>query len=796
MELDLSSSSLLTVRPCPHKQTMALVPPSKDKKSKHKLVIGESSGRVSLYEFKRGEINKAWTNESLLNSSIGGSGGVNVTGANDMTGGEEETARQRLGSMFSKNSSSGSTDGSNGASNSGITSLTLGGAGSKNDKIFVSNGSKVIGLSKKGKPFFTLTSNSSESIEQILVKNSSLWCRQSGGGYQKYVNGAESEFYQVAEGVNWIEYESLTSSCETSETHDALLGCQDRSIRVVRDGENISTLGVDVCVTSLGCIDKNNEPVQNHKRVVFGTSSGTVAMLRIDGDGAGSHGWAVPSSGKSKGMVNVLTFSDISHDGVDDIVVGWEDGTVSVLGFDISPDMPQSQFSVNIGESISSVQCGRVSNADYDEIVCLGFAGKVISFTNEPLHTKDTDDKHGRTHATINNENKIRSMKKELEEMEDQIKTKKTLLATKEKNSSDSDAIGVSADLVQAFEAKTIFTLDEAEAAYLINVEIPLEMNLVLLTSSVSVDLLDSETSNATVSRSTPAEDSGLKLSACYRMVEGGSRLQMKVRTTEGEYGEISATIVGASTPHKSAVVVKFPVKPLSLHCRAAAFRPDEESRQFNTLTLRGTFSINVAHEWVRACLPEIPPYQPSPGNSESRRLYFRNVFTGSVLEIVYDANLMTLKSDNLSTLAIFKECVSRESTKRRVHVSDSVDVNEDSIPNFLGLLHNRLQHLLSLSRQVEIIEAIKEINTAEAGDNEWMSPEYREILKNADQIRKEHKMRPMIQNYLCGIITDLFVDRHKLRGIDVKHKIPDLQAVIYDYDGERLLSMFSLGFT
>eukprot|EP00520_Triparma_pacifica_P006094 CAMPEP_0118656596 /NCGR_PEP_ID=MMETSP0785-20121206/13570_1 /TAXON_ID=91992 /ORGANISM="Bolidomonas pacifica, Strain CCMP 1866" /LENGTH=792 /DNA_ID=CAMNT_0006549459 /DNA_START=119 /DNA_END=2493 /DNA_ORIENTATION=- len=792
MELDLSSSSLLTVRPCPHKQTMALVPPSKDKKSKHKLVIGESSGRVSLYEFKRGEINKAWTNESLLNSSIGGSGGVNVTGANDMTGGEEETARQRLGSMFSKNSSSGSTDGSNGASNSGITSLTLGGAGSKNDKIFVSNGSKVIGLSKKGKPFFTLTSNSSESIEQILVKNSSLWCRQSGGGYQKYVNGAESEFYQVAEGVNWIEYESLTSSCETSETHDALLGCQDRSIRVVRDGENISTLGVDVCVTSLGCIDKNNEPVQNHKRVVFGTSSGTVAMLRIDGDGAGSHGWAVPSSGKSKGMVNVLTFSDISHDGVDDIVVGWEDGTVSVLGFDISPDMPQSQFSVNIGESISSVQCGRVSNADYDEIVCLGFAGKVISFTNEPLHTKDTDDKHGRTHATINNENKIRSMKKELEEMEDQIKTKKTLLATKEKNSSDSDAIGVSADLVQAFEAKTIFTLDEAEAAYLINVEIPLEMNLVLLTSSVSVDLLDSETSNATVSRSTPAEDSGLKLSACYRMVEGGSRLQMKVRTTEGEYGEISATIVGASTPHKSAVVVKFPVKPLSLHCRAAAFRPDEESRQFNTLTLRGTFSINVAHEWVRACLPEIPPYQPSPGNSESRRLYFRNVFTGSVLEIVYDANLMTLKSDNLSTLAIFKECVSRESTKRRVHVSDSVDVNEDSIPNFLGLLHNRLQHLLSLSRQVEIIEAIKEINTAEAGDNEWMSPEYREILKNADQIRKEHKMRPMIQNYLCGIITDLFVDRHKLRGIDVKHKIPDLQAVIYDYDGERLLSMFS----
>ena len=516
-------------------------------------------------------------------------------------------------------------------------------------------------------------------------------------------------------------------------------------------------------------------------------------MLRIDGDGAGSHGWAVPSSGKSNGMVNVLTFSDISHDGVDDVVVGWEDGTVNVLGFDISPDMPQAQFSANIGESISSIQCGRVSNADYDEIVCLGFAGKVVSFTNEPLHTKDKEDKHGRTHATINNENKIRSMKKELDEMETQINTKKTLLATKEKHPSDPNSIGASADLVQAFEAKTIFTLDEAEAAYLINVEIPLEMNLVLLTSSVSVDLLDSETSTATVSRSVPAEGSGLKLSACYRMVEGGSRLQMKVRTTEGEYGEISATIAGASTPHKSAVVVKFPVKPLSLHCRAVALRPDEASRELNTLTLSGNFSINVAHEWVRTCLPEIPPYQPSSNNEdEPRILFFRNVFTGSILQITYSADLMQLKSDNLTTLAIFKECISRESTKRRVHVSDKVEVNEATIPNFLGLLHNRLQHLLSLSRQVEIIEAIKEVNTAEAGDNEWMSAEYKEILENADNIRAEHKMRPMIQNCLAGIITDLFVDRHKLRGVDVKHKIPELQALIHDYDGERLLSIFS----
>ena len=88
--------------------------------------------------------------------------------------------------------------------------------------------------------------------------------------------------------------------------------------------------------------------------------------------------------------------------------------------------------------------------------------------------------------------------------------------------------------------------------------------------------------------------------------------MQMKIRTTEGEYGEITATIVGNSVPTKSAVVVKLPVKPLSLHCRAGAFREDVMQRELNVLTLRGSFSVNVAHEWMRACVPEIPPYVES----------------------------------------------------------------------------------------------------------------------------------------------------------------------------------------
>ena len=140
------------------------------------------------------------------------------------------------------------------------------------------------------------------------MQGSTIWCRQTGGGYTKYTNGEETEFYQVAEGVNWLEYENLVNDDNTeSEDHlDALPGCQDRSIRVIRNGECISNLGVDVNVTSLGCYDKNKiQP--GPKRVVFGTSSGTVAMLRVDQDGAGAHGWAISAKSKVRHWPHTIT---------------------------------------------------------------------------------------------------------------------------------------------------------------------------------------------------------------------------------------------------------------------------------------------------------------------------------------------------------------------------------------------------------------------------------------------------------------------------------------------------------
>jgi Bardet-Biedl syndrome 7 protein len=55
------------------------------------------------------------------------------------------------------------------------------------------------------------------------------------------------------------------------------------------------------------------------------------------------------------------------------------------------------------------------------------------------------------------------------------------------------------------------------------------------------------------------------------------------------------------------------------------------------------------------------------------------------------------------------------------------------------------------------------------------MSEEYRNIAKDATQLAKELETQPRAVEYLSGIITDLFVDKHKFKGHNVRR--PQLRS-------------------
>ncbi len=95
----------------------------------------------------------------------------------------------------------------------------------------------------------------------------------------------------------------------------------------------------------------------------------------------------------------------------------------------------------------------------------------------------------------------------------------------------------------------------------------------------------------------------------------------------------------------------------------------------------------------------------------------------------------IVIESECASTVAIAKETITRLANYRRVTLDEVVNAIDASVPGFLSLIRDKLEYQLSLSRKMQIIDAIQELASQESNP-EWLSPEYQEILRDQETIR------------------------------------------------------------
>lgn len=120
-------------------------------------------------------------------------------------------------------------------------------------------------------------------------------------------------------------------------------------------------------------------------------------------------------------------------------------------------------------------------------------------------------------------------------------------------------------------------------------------------------------------------------LLATYRCQIDTNRVDLKLRTIEGYHGTLYAYITPSLQP-KVSQVRKYIIRPLSMHQRVHSW---DETRPYNTLSLKGTFSAAEMHNWISYCVPEIPQkMQTAP--TELNRYNFENVFAGTLLQCDY----------------------------------------------------------------------------------------------------------------------------------------------------------------
>ncbi|KAK2563629.1 Bardet-Biedl syndrome 7 protein [Acropora cervicornis] len=427
--------------------------------------------------------------------------------------------------------------------------------------------------------------------------------------------------------------------------------------------------------------------------------------------------------------VLALDTFDITADGVPDVLVGRDDGLIEVFGFD-EADEPVPRFKQALSESVTSVCGGCVSSASYDEIVAATYAGWVVGLNSEPQQKEAGPSVGAQEPISEEVQAKMDNLRSEIETLQAKV--------LKEREKYQFTAHSDSAlSAIPQFAINDKFALNRDDASYALTIEVQIPIDNVLLQSDVPIDLLDVDKNSAVVS-----------YSAC----------DVEIRSIEGQYGTLQAYVTPRIQP-KTCQVRQYSIKPLSLHQRTHLF---DESKPMNTLKLMGHFSLAEVHSWVCFCLPEVPDRKG---------------------EAIF-------KSDNISTISILKDVLSKEATKRKINLNISYDLNEDSVVHTLNLIHPKLEYQLLLAKKVQLIEGLKELQMHES-DIGFFAPEYQQILDDAENLQAEYKKQPCHLERLYGMITDLYIDKFKFKGMNVKSKVPILLEVLDNYDLQNLVDFF-----
>ncbi|XP_066926836.1 Bardet-Biedl syndrome 7 protein homolog [Clytia hemisphaerica] len=651
--------------------------------------------------------------------------------------------------------------------NNKILRLCMGArAGPLMEKVYVCSGNEVYGFNKKGKGFLKFDSNLTESIQTMYADNLDLYLC---GKYicNHYHDCIDSNYYLSPDLINDIVVLPESGGHKPMP----ILACQDRVLRAL----NGSDLYYEVEIPGSPSVAVLGSQAENGAdSVVYGTADGKIGLVQLNAS-APEHVWEIGNE-KQSGDVLSLDLYDVSSNGTKDLLVGRADGVIEVYGFDEGSN-PFQHYKYTLSESITAVSGGSVCAPGYQEVAVSTYTGWILGLTSEPQQ-RQTGMQGSNTNDPVTAEikQKITDLNAEIEELQG--------LVLKERDKYQQTANSKTAvSAVPMFEINDRFQLNHGDASYTLSIEVLMPIDIILLQSDVPVDLLDVEKNSAVVSYSSCDPESGNFLLATYRCQANTTRLELKIRTIEGQHGHLQAYITPRLQP-KTCIMKQYQIKPLSLHQRSHVF---DQDRPHNELKLSGQFSQAEIHSWVYHALPEVPERVPMENEIS---FYFVSTFLDTQLECRYSKGQATFRSDNISTISILKDVLSKEATKRKMNLNISCDLNEDSIPNVLYRIHPKLEYQLLLAKRVQLIDGLKELETYE-GNVDFLTEEYREILENADILQAEFKKQPCHLERLYGMITDLYIDRHKFKGQNVKNKVSQLISILDNYDLDSLLEFF-----
>lgn len=71
------------------------------------------------------------------------------------------------------------------------------------------------------------------------------------------------------------------------------------------------------------------------------------------------------------------------------------------------------------------------------------------------------------------------------------------------------------------------------------------------------------------------------------------------------------------------------------------------------------------------------------------------------------------------------------------------------------------------------------------------LDDEYRDILNKGEELEENHRSMPRQLDKLYGILTDLYIDKFKFQGQNVKSHVPELLRILDKCDLDEIIAFF-----
>ncbi|KAL6436979.1 hypothetical protein ACFW04_004954 [Cataglyphis niger] len=640
-----------------------------------------------------------------------------------------------------------------------IHKMVLGGTiGMSRDKIYIAYDSSVRGFTRKGKLFLEFDTSLIDPISALYVLGPDL-AACARDLYHRYRDCKDADSYLAGETLH-----DVVLLPGDGNVVYAILACADCAVRVLHGTRSPTILRLPSAPTVLS-VYRDGE-IYSKDRVLVGTADGRIGLLILQGNKTLRITWLLTSTGS--GITSLDTHQ--LQDGID-ILVGRQDGIVEVYTFPDEDVTSTLRYHYNAGESISTVVGGIIGIANYPEVLVTTYSGRIFGLTTSPPGLLEA----GQSDVGL------ARLKLEIQQLQEKL--------NEEKESSNfmPDPL---APLILALNHKMI--LHKEDASYSLSIELDASIDNILIQSDTPIDLLETENNSAVVSLSACDPRDGNFVLATYRCQINTNRLEMRLRSIEGQPGTLQIYVTSQVQPKRCRKIL-IPIYALSLHVRQ---HEDDDITQssgpFNELKLNGNFTIAEMHAWLSLILPDVPE-RPHIHEGEAVLIYISS-FIGTVLKCKYKKGSALFLGESISSIIILRDILTKEATKRKIKLDVFCEVAEGSISKVLELILPRLNTAHDLIQKIKILDALEEWEL-KSNPKENLCSEYQELLEKETEIRSLMMKDTEILNRLHAIITDLYVDWERAkrsRRISGKEATAKLQSALESRDLATILQNFT----